>query len=292
MSEPAKQVVTIEPEQAAPNNVLAVAGSENQAMLDMIQQVALNPSIDVEKLRAVMDMKMEMFNRGAEIEFNAAMARAQNEMEPVVRTAHNKQTNSKYAVLENIIEQLSPIWTRHGFALSFGTGDCPTEGYYRVECELTHSAGHSKHYHADLPTDMTGIQGSVNKTGIHGFGSTMSYGRRYLVCMVFNVAVKTEDDDGNAADPENAPAKLLERLLKHNELVRSHLPSILAIKEGIALKEYSGACEAWSELSEDEQRTLWVATTKGGIFSVEERKIMKTNEFYESYFGVREKVEA
>jgi len=190
-------------------------------------------------------------------------------------------------VLENIIEQLSPIWTRHGFAVSFGTGDCPTEGYYRVECELTHSAGHSKRYHADLPCDMTGIQGSVNKTGIHGFGSTMSYGRRYLVCMVFNVAVKTEDDDGNAADPENTPAKLLERLLKHNDAVRMHLPSILAIKEGIALNEYSGACEAWSEFDEDTQRTLWVATTKGGIFSTEERRIMKTNEFYESYHGPR-----
>lgn len=268
-------------------SVITAPSSESRAMLDMIQQVALNPNIDVEKLRAVMDMKMEMFSRGAEIEFNAAMARAQNEMEPVVRTAHNKQTNSKYAVLENIIEQLAPVWTRHGFAISFGTGDCPIEGYYRVECELTHSAGHSKRYHADLPCDMTGIQGSVNKTGIHGFGSTMSYGRRYLVCMVFNVAVKTEDDDGNAADPENAPTKLLERLLKHNDMLRMHLPSILAIKEGIALKEYSGACEAWYEFDEATQRALWVATTKGGIFSTEERRIMKTNEFYESYHGPR-----
>jgi len=290
MNQPAKQVATVEPGQSVPNNAPAVAGNENQAMLDMIQQVALNPNIDVEKLRAVMDMKLEMFNRGAEIEFNAAMARAQNEMEPVVRTAHNKQTNSKYAVLENIIEQLSPIWTRHGFALSFGTADCPTENYYRVECELTHSAGHSKRYHADLPSDITGIQGSVNKTGIHGFGSTMSYGRRYLVCMVFNVAVKTEDDDGNAADPENAPIKMLERLLKHNDMVRAHLPTILAIKEGIALNELSGACEAWSELEESEQRALWVATTKGGIFSTEERKIMKTNAFYEAYHGPREPV--
>jgi len=79
-------VATIEKPADQSANVLAPS-SESRAMLDMIQQVALNPSIDVDKLRAVMDMKMEMFNRGAEIEFNAAMAKAQNEMEPVVRTA-------------------------------------------------------------------------------------------------------------------------------------------------------------------------------------------------------------
>jgi hypothetical protein len=178
-------------------NATPTVSSETQAMMDMIQQIALNPSADVEKLRAVMDMKMEMFNRGAEIEFNAAMAAAQQEIEPVARTAQNKQTNSSYAKLENIIEQCAPIWTRHGFALSFDNGDCPKPNHYRVECEVTHRAGHKKHYHADIPEDIAGIQGSVNKTGVHAFGSTMSYGRRYLTCMIFNIALKNEDRDGN-----------------------------------------------------------------------------------------------
>lgn len=184
-------------QQLATQNTMPAVSAETQAIMQMIEQIALNPQADVEKLRAVMDMKMQMFNRGAEIEFNAAMARAQAEMLPVVRTAYNQQTKSKYALLENIVEQLSPIWTKHGFALSFDTGDCPTAGYYRVMCECTHAAGFSKNYKADLPADMTGIAGSVNKTGVHGFGSTVSYGRRYLTCMIFNIAVKNDDNDGN-----------------------------------------------------------------------------------------------
>ena len=179
------------------NKQIAVT-TEAQAIMSMIEQIALNPAVDVTKLRAVMDMKMEMFDKGAEIEFNAAMARAQGEMQPVVKTAENKQTKSRYALLEAIYEQCSPIWTRHGFALSFNIGECPLAGHYRVLCECTHSSGFKKNYQADLPADLTGIAGSVNKTGVHGFGSTVAYGRRYLTCMIFNIAVKNEDNDGNS----------------------------------------------------------------------------------------------
>lgn len=189
------------------NNSIELS-NETQAIMSMIQSIALNPEVDVTKLRAVMDMKMEMFNRGAEIEFNAAMAKAQAELVPITKTAYNSQTRSKYALLENIIEQASPIWTKHGFALSFDTGDCPTPGYYRVLCECTHSSGFSKNYKADLPIDSTGIAGTVNKTGTHAFGSTVAYGRRYLTCMIFNIAVKNEDDDGNGKKLDHA-AKVL-----------------------------------------------------------------------------------
>ena len=184
--------VTISDKQPAQ---LPAVSEETRFMMDMISQIALNPDADVEKLRAVMDMKMQMFNRGAEIEFNAAMALAQAEIEPVARTASNQQTKSKYAKLENIISQCSPVWTKHGFALSFDTGDCPLERHYRVTCEVSHRAGHSKHYHMDLPIDDAGINGTKNKTGVHGAGSTISYGKRYIACNIFNIAIKDEDND-------------------------------------------------------------------------------------------------
>jgi len=197
------------------NQISSGVSEETKMMMQMIEQVALNPDADVEKLRAVMDMKMQMFDRGAEIEFNAAMSRAQSEMVPVIAGSENKQTKSKYAKLERIIEDISPIWTKHGFALTFGSGECPKDGWYRVECEVSHSAGHSKKYHADLPPDMTGIAGSVNKTAIHGFGSTVSYGRRYLTCLVFNIAVKGEDNDGNKPPDNPALQCLNEKQLKN-----------------------------------------------------------------------------
>lgn len=176
---------------------LPAVSSETAAIMQMIEQIALNPHADVEKLRAVMDMKMQMFNRGAEIEFNAAMALTQAEIEPVARTAQNNQTKSKYAKLENIITKCSPVWTKHGFALSYDTADCPLENHYRITCEVSHRAGHSKHYRMDLQIDDAGINGTKNKTAVHGSGSTVAYGRRYIVCNIFNIAVTDEDNDGN-----------------------------------------------------------------------------------------------
>lgn len=78
------------------------------------------------------------------------------------------------------------------------------------------------------------------------------------------------------------------KAIEFKELLEMHEESIAAIKGGIALNEYSRAAEAWFELSEDVQRGLWVAPSKGGPFTTEERKIIKTSEFRASYFGTDE----
>jgi hypothetical protein len=81
--------------------------------------------------------------------------------------------------------------------MSFGTADSAIKGHYRVTCEVTHCDGHSKHYHVDMPSETAGFKGTANKTATHAFSSAMSYGRRYLTLLIFNIA--TEDDDGQTA---------------------------------------------------------------------------------------------
>lgn len=191
--------------QVSQQSVPAVS-EDTKMIMSLIQQIALNPDIPVEKMQAIINMKMQVFDKNAEIEYNKAMILAQQAMEPVVKTAENKQTSSMYAKMEHISEQCKPIWTKHGFALQFGTADCPIENHYRVTCEVSHSAGFNKKYQADLPIDDEGIKGQKNKTGCHGFGSTMSYAQRYLTIMIFNITLKGVDNDGNRRPKEhNAP---------------------------------------------------------------------------------------
>ena len=57
------------------------------------------------------------------------------------------------------------------------------------------------------------------------------------------------------------------------------LPSVKAIKDGIASGDLSTANEAWSELSDTEKQLLWKAPSKGGVFTTQERATMKTPEF-------------
>lgn len=62
---------------------------------------------------------------------------------------------------------------------------------------------------------------------------------------------------------------------KQAEVIRNNWDSIVFIKEQLKLEEIEAAKEAYAELSEDEQKSIWVAPSKGGIFTTEERKLLK-----------------
>ena len=171
--------------------------SQSAAIIQVIERAALNPEVDIDKMERLLQMQERVMDREGKMAFNAAMAAAQAEMEPVARDARNAQTSSNYARIEAIAKAIKPVTSRHGFALSFGTADCPKDDYYRITCDVTHANGHVRSYHADVPVDLTGLKGTQNKTRTHAFGSTMTYGRRYLTLLIFDIA--TADDDGNAA---------------------------------------------------------------------------------------------
>jgi len=171
---------------------------ETTALIQMLERAATNPAVDVDKMKTLLDMRERIISNNERKAFNAAMAKAQGEMPIVIRNAKNTQTNSKYATLEALADAIQPTITKHGFGLSYGEDDCQKEGHYRVVCDVSHVDGGEKRYHADIPIDGAGLKGNANKTATHAFGSTISYGRRYLKLMIFDVATK-DDDDGNRA---------------------------------------------------------------------------------------------
>jgi hypothetical protein len=167
------------------------------SIVQVIERAALNPDIDVEKMERLLAMQERILTHGAKMAFNDSMRAAQSEMPKIKRNRENKETHSKYADLEAVTDQAVPIYTKHGFSVSYGTADCPITGHYRVTALCAHSGGYERQYQADVPIDNTGPKGTQNKTMTHGFGSTMSYGRRYLICLIFNITLTNEDKDGN-----------------------------------------------------------------------------------------------
>jgi hypothetical protein len=61
--------------------------------------------------------------------------------------------------------------------------------------------------------------------------------------------------------------------------ITKHLDTITVIKESIASGDLSAGCEAWMELSDDEKTSIWVAPSKGGPFTTQEREIIRSTEF-------------
>lgn len=175
------------------SSAIALAGG----ILNVIAKAAADPKTDVDKLERLLAMQERVLQREAEQAFNAAMRSAQDAIQPILKNRKNSSTNSSYADLEAVSDAIDPVFRRHGFSSSFGTADCPLADHYRVTCRLSHTAGHHRDYQADVPADTAGIKGNQNKTATHGFGSALSYGRRYLKLLIADVP--TTDDDGRAA---------------------------------------------------------------------------------------------
>lgn len=172
--------------------------SEHVEFLAMIERAARDPAVDVAKLKGLLEIRNEQEIARAKREFNIAMNAAQSEMRRIATDSTNKQTGSKYASYAALDRVIRPIYVSKGFGLSFDTGDCPSENSVRVLCYVTHTDGYERTYRIDMPADGKGAKGGDVMTKTHATSSAVAYGKRYLLGMIFNIAIG-EDDDGNAA---------------------------------------------------------------------------------------------
>jgi hypothetical protein len=101
---------------------------------------------------------------------------------------------AKYAKFEDIIEGISETLKEHGFALSFKIAQ-PTPDRVSVTCTLSHCEGHREETSFALPIDTSGA-----KNNVQGWGSSVSYAKRYTACALLNIAARGEDDDGRSAE--------------------------------------------------------------------------------------------
>lgn len=187
----------------------APATSENNSFLGIIERAARDSTVDVGKMRELLAMRKEIAMEEAKQAFNVAMTQAQTEMRPVEADANNSQTRSKYATYHALDKVLRPIYTRHGFALSFNTTDGASENYVRVVCHVSRGS-YERTYQIDMPADGKGAKGGDVMTKTHATGSAVTYGMRYLLKMIFNIVIG--DDDGNAAGSETITAEQVEWL--------------------------------------------------------------------------------
>lgn len=165
-------------------------------------KAAKEAGIDPKDIQGFLDVQINYEKREAEKEYNSAMARVHAKIPSVAKSALNPQTRSKYSELDQIVRAVKPIYTDEGFSVSFYEGDGAKDGNVRVSVDILHRLGHKETRHYDVPLDGVGIKGNANMTAIHGKASSVSYGRRYLMCMMFNIPTG-DDNDGNNAAPSD-----------------------------------------------------------------------------------------
>lgn len=166
-------------------------------------RIAVEGGADLEKLKSVLDLQERWEANEARKAYAKAFATAQANMLPVIKRKINKQTSSSYAELADIIETSQPIYTKDGFSVTFNEGDCPKQDHARIIATVLHCLGHKEQYYLDIPLDGAGIKGNANMTAIHGKASSVSYGKKYLMCMIWNIP--TQDNDGNPVSQMEKP---------------------------------------------------------------------------------------
>jgi hypothetical protein len=186
------------------------------AIVAMIERAARDPNVDIDKMERLLQMQERVLARNAEQAFNVAMTRAQSKMRAVATDSNNPQTRSRYASYAALDRAVRPIYTAEGFALSFDTADGAPDQYIRVVCHVSHSGGYSRTYHIDMPADGKGAKGGDVMTKTHAVGAGSSYGQRYLLKMIFNIAIG-EDVDGN--EPVNTAPITDEQAAKITALI-------------------------------------------------------------------------
>jgi hypothetical protein len=117
----------------------------------------------------------------------SAMAAAFGEIEGATKSANNPHFKSKYADITAVIEAIKPALIAHH--LFFTQHPQPSENGITVETFLHHAGGES--------LSLGALFVPANKNDAQGFGSALTYARRYALVTAFGVPV--EDDDGNAA---------------------------------------------------------------------------------------------
>lgn len=217
----------------APYNLLEIA-LQNNAAIDVIERLAM--------------LREKEMNRNAEIEFTTAMNAAQSELGRIAPDLTNPQTHSRYASYAAIDRVLRPIYSKHGFSLSFDTGDAPHADMVRAICYVSHRAGHTRTYRVDMPADGKGAKGGDVMTKTHATGAAMSYGMRYLLKFIFNVAIGEEDTDGNAARMDDLSERIewIQNCATFDELKRIFGEAYKAAKtlmDAQALKAITAAYE-------------------------------------------------
>lgn len=113
-------------------------------------------------------------------------------------TADNPFFKSKYAPLNEILNEVRPLLSKHGLAIIQNT--MSIEDKIGIQTIIIHSSGEN------IASDILLLK--ADKDTAQGQGSAITYGRRYQVSAMLSIASEDDDDgnhaSGNKPDPKKA----------------------------------------------------------------------------------------
>lgn len=123
----------------------------------------------------------------------------------------------------------------------------------------------------------------INRTSALENAETSAVGRALAFFGLGGSEIASADEVANAISQQSSQASKedMEALIAHNEAWRKNSASIYFIKEYINMDDpkWENVAEAWAEISNEDKQALWLAPSKGGVFTTAERAALKSDEF-------------
>lgn len=217
-------------------------GSEAAMLMGIIASAASNPAMNVDTMRELMAMHRQATADAAERAFNQAMTRLASKMPTVQKNGviafEDKKGNLQrrsHARYEDIDDAIRPHLIEEGMLITFTT-KYGNDGL-TVFGTLAHKDGHSRTAEMRLPVDASGA-----KNPLQGMGSSLSYGKRYLVCMLLNIITVGQDDDGTAGGT---------KFVTEEQTLELQSTALAAEREESRFLEmYTTEAKSWEEVKE------------------------------------------
>lgn len=229
----------------------------------------------VEQMDKLLDLQFKWDAEQARKAFNVAMAAFKSSPVLITKDKENKQYNSMYTTLGNLVNTASEAMAPFGLSADWEIEQSDKE--IRVTCVLSHSAGHSKRVSLKAMPDTSGAKNLIQQ-----IKSTVTYLRGATFEAVTGLASSESaginpSDDGNG---HGKPAKQNDdanRKAKHDAAYGRHSESVEFIKDRVGAKDWKAAGDEWRAIPKDDQMDLWLAPTKGGCFTTSERDALRKN---------------
>ena len=204
-------------------------------------------------------------------ELATALSIAQSQIGGAVRSSTNPFFKSSYADLGDVIKAIKEPLAQNGLSMIQMPITNLIEKSVGVSTRIIHSSGEWIEGEFFLP---------LTKFDSQAVGSALSYSRRYGITSI--LMIPQTDDDANAAsmkvDQTKVQAKSDQRKQLHEQALSAHQSSVDQIKDYLASETQDGidmAKECLAELPESDQQALWLAPSKGGCFTTQERHLLK-----------------
>lgn len=245
---------------------------------EMLIMKGIESQVPVETMERLLAMREKLNDEKAKTEFFKALAGFQADCPIIHKNKKVMQKNSNqvrysYASLDSIVKQISPFMAKWGLSYMFKSST--TQDGVMQSCVIRHFLGHSETSNFTISIDPDAYMGDAQKSG-----SASSFAKRYALQDALGILTGDDDDDAQSLGGGASPQDLYKKFSYHMAAVMDNIETVTAIKNFLADDDFDGAAEAWAEINHiNIIKALSLAPTKGGCFTVDEKRKMNGDEF-------------